>query len=68
MSVLILKKDSETVRLQVGITPAGAKGEKGDSVPIANSLGQSDTQAVSQKLLTDTLGDIDSILTQINGV
>ena len=51
------------------------KGDKGDPVPITTTLGQSQTQAVSQKLLTDKindmntlLGDIDSALTNINGV
>lgn len=37
-------------------------------VPVANELGQSTTYAVSQKLLTDVVGDIDSALTAINGV
>ena len=37
-------------------------------VPVANTLGQSATQAVSQKLLTDVLGDIDTALTNLNGV
>lgn len=53
----------------------GVKGDKGDPVPITTTLGQSQTQAVSQKLLTDKindmnmlLGDIDSALTNINGV
>lgn len=52
----------------------GIKGDKGDPVPITTTLGQSQTQAVSQKLLTDKindmnmlLGDIDSALTNING-
>lgn len=35
--------------------PRGDKGEQGPPVPITNELGQSTTQAVSQKLLTDTL-------------
>lgn len=54
---------------------AALKGDKGDPVPITTTLGQSQTQAVSQKLLTDKindmntlLGDIDSALTNINGV
>ena len=47
---------------------AALKGDKGDPVPITTSLGQSQTQAVSQKLLSDVLGDIDSALTNINGV
>lgn len=46
----------------------GDKGDKGDPVPITTTLGQSQTQAVSQKLLSDVLGDIDSALTNINGV
>lgn len=46
----------------------GIKGDKGDPVPITTSLGQSQTQAVSQKLLTDVLGDIDTVLTNLNGV
>lgn len=44
------------------------KGEQGDPVPITTTLGQSATQAVSQKLLTDVLGDIDTALTNLNGV
>ena len=35
--------------------PRGDKGEQGPAVPITSELGQSTTQAVSQKLLTDTL-------------
>ena len=31
------------------------KGDQGDPVPVANTLGQSETIAVSQKLLTDTV-------------
>lgn len=46
----------------------GDKGDKGDAVPITTTLGQSETQAVSQKLLTDVLGDIDAALSAINGV
>lgn len=46
----------------------GIKGEQGDPVPITTVLGQSATQAVSQKLLTDVLGDLESALTAINGV
>ena len=46
----------------------GIKGDKGDPVPITTTLGQSATQAVSQKLLTDVLGDIDAALTNLNGV
>lgn len=38
------------------------KGEKGDMPPVAQELGQSTTDAVSQKLLTDTVGDIANIL------
>lgn len=37
-------------------------------INITNELGQSMTYAVSQKLLTDVVGDIDSALTAINGV
>lgn len=47
---------------------ASLKGEQGDPVPITTALGQSATQAVSQKLLTDVLGDLESALTAINGV
>ncbi|MFK4001702.1 hypothetical protein ACI2I3_10180 [Psychrobacter namhaensis] len=47
---------------------AALKGEQGDPVPITTTLGQSDTQAVSQKLLTDVLGDIDTALNNINGI
>lgn len=59
----------------------GAKGEQGIqgiqgiAVPITTTLGQSSTQAVSQKLLTDeianmnnALGDIGAALNNINGV
>lgn len=47
---------------------AALKGAKGDQPPITNSFGQSEVEAVSQKLLTDTLGDIVSALNSINGV
>lgn len=40
----------------------GEKGETGSAVPVAQELGQSTTDAVSQKLLTDTVGDIANIL------
>ncbi len=108
MNKIIATASGETVVIEVGRTPAGARGEhgiqgekgdkgevgdrglqgaqglqgiqgikgdKGDPVPITTTLGQSQTQAVSQKLLTDKindmntlLGDIDSALTNINGV
>lgn len=38
------------------------------STQIANELGQSTEAAVSQKLLTDTVGDIEAALDAINGV
>jgi hypothetical protein len=44
------------------------KSFKGDPVTITTTLGQSTTEAVSQKLLTDVLGDIDTALTNLNGV
>ena len=101
MNKIIATASGETVVVEVGRTPAGArgqqgiqggqgekgdpflyadftaeqlaalkgdKGDKGDPVPIATTLGQSQTQAVSQKLLSDVLGDIDNALTYINGV
>lgn len=98
MNKIIATASGETVVIEVGRTPAGArgkqgiqgeqgekgdpflyadftaeqlaalKGDKGDPVPITTTLGQSQTQAVSQKLLSDVLGDIDSALTNINGV
>jgi hypothetical protein len=37
------------------------------SVVVTTSLGQSTTEAVSQKLLTDVLGDIEAVLTELNG-
>ena len=40
---------------------------KAAKVTVANTLGQSTTQAVSQKLLTDVLGDIETVLTELNG-
>lgn len=49
----------------------GDKGDKGDvgaSVPIANELGLSATTAASQKLLTEQLGNVSSVLDAINGV
>lgn len=46
----------------------GAKGDKGDPVPVAQVLGQSTTDAVSQKLLTDTVGNLATVLDRINGV
>lgn len=101
MNKIIATASGETVVIEVGRTPAGAKGQqgiqgeqgekgdpflytdftaeqlavlkgekgdKGDPVPITTTLGQSQTQAVSQKLLSDVLGDIDNALTNINGV
>lgn len=47
---------------------AALKGDKGDPVPITSTLGQSETEAVSQKLLSDVLGDIDSVLTTLSGI
>ena len=104
MNKIIATASGETVVIEVGRTPAGArgqqgiqgeqgekgnpflyadftaeqlaalKGDKGDPVPITTTLGQSQTQAVSQKLLTDKIndmntliGDIDGALTNING-
>lgn len=46
----------------------GIKGDKGDPVPVAQVLGQSTTDAVSQKLLTDTVGNLATVLDRINGV
>ena len=98
MNKIIATASGETVVVEVGRTPAGARGQqgiqgeqgekgdpflyadftaeqlaalkgaKGDPVPITTTLGQSQTQAVSQKLLSDVLGDIDDALTIINGV
>lgn len=98
MNKIIATASGETVVIEVGRTPAGArgqqgiqgeqgekgdpflyadftaeqlaalKGDKGDPVPITTTLGQSQTQAVSQKLLSDVLGGIDSALANINGV
>ena len=50
---------------------ANLKGDKGDTgaiPPLTQTLGQSTTSTVSQKLLTDTVGDIDAVLDAINGV
>lgn len=46
----------------------GDKGETGSTPPITSTYGQSATEAVSQKLLTDAVGDIESLLISINGV
>lgn len=46
----------------------GEKGETGSTPPITSTYGQSTTEAVSQKLLTDAVGDIESLLININGV
>jgi hypothetical protein len=43
------------------------KGIRSDAVQVTTSLGQSDTLAVSQKLLTNRLGDIETLLDAING-
>ncbi|AAZ18866.1 hypothetical protein Psyc_1013 [Psychrobacter arcticus 273-4] len=67
----------ETVVLKVGLTPAGAKGDPGDAgppgiqgdpVPITTILGQSTTEAVSQKLLTDELSTTNGKVTTLEGV
>lgn len=49
---------------------AGADGIDGTdaTVVIAQTMGQSTTEVVSQKLLTDTVGDIGAALDAINGV
>lgn len=46
----------------------GIKGEQGPPVPVSQVLGQSTTDAVSQKLLTDIVGNLATILDRINGV
>ena len=40
---------------------------KSSTVTVVSTLGQSDKLAVSQKLLTDKLGDIEAVLDAING-
>lgn len=49
-------------------TAKAIKDAKGAIPPLTQALGQSATSAVSQKLLTDTVGDIDAVLDAINGV
>jgi len=72
--VVSVANSSKKAVIQVGKTPAGDRGlrgftgEQGNPVPITTTLGQSATEAVSQKLLTDVLGDIDNVLTALNGV
>lgn len=51
---------------QIGVKTA--EKIKGAIPPLTQTLGQSTTSAVSQKLLTDTVGDIDTVLDAINGV
>lgn len=46
----------------------GIQGIQGPQVPVAQVLGQSTTDAVSQKLLTDTVGNLATVLDRINGV
>lgn len=48
--------------------PQGPQGIQGPPVPVAQVLGQSTTDAVSQKLLTDTVGNLATVLDRINGV
>lgn len=48
--------------------PQGIQGIQGPPVPVAQELGQSTTDAVSQKLLTDTVGNLATVLDRINGV
>lgn len=48
--------------------PQGIQGIQGPPVPVAQVLGQSTTDAVSQKLLTDTVGNLATVLDRINGV
>lgn len=48
--------------------PQGIQGIQGPKVPVAQVLGQSTTDAVSQKLLTDTVGNLATVLDRINGV
>lgn len=51
-----------------GIKAQGPQGIQGRPVPVAQVLGQSTTDAVSQKLLTDTVGNLATVLDRINGV
>lgn len=54
---------------QIGVkTAEKIKAAKGAIPALTQALGQSTTSAVSQKLLTDTVGDIDAVLDAINGV
>lgn len=48
--------------------PQGIQGIQGPPVPVSQALGQSTTDAVSQKLLTDTVGNLATVLDRINGV
>ena len=74
--VVSVANSSKKSVIKVGKTSAGDRGFRGftgeqgiqgSAVPITTTLGQSTTQAVSQKLFTDTVGNIEATLTAING-
>lgn len=58
----------EQVDVQARIVGERLKDIKSDIPTITQTTGQSTTEVVSQKLLTDTIGDIESVLDTINGV
>lgn len=46
----------------------GEKGDTGPAAPVAQELGQSTTDTVSQKLLTDMVEDIYSVIRKLNNL
>lgn len=57
----------EQIDQQGSIIGAYIRNVKSEAIQVTTELGQSESLAISQKLYTDTLGDIGSILDSING-
>lgn len=62
MTTIYTKPQIDAMAVKIGVKINESKTE------VVQTQGQSTTQAVSQKLFTDTVGDIGSALDAINGV
>ena len=64
MTIVYTKAQVDEMAFEIG----GEIKKVRSAIPtVTQQTGQSTTQAVSQKLLTDTVGDIEATLTAING-
>ena len=59
---------SARIKLLAQAIGTDIKAVRGQIPVVAPTSGQSTTAAVSQKLFTDTVGNIDALLDKINGV